>query len=132
MKEKLEWFDQLATEAETAAGTGNMKVVYDITKRLCNKKSRSMEHIKDKNGTILTKDSEIKARWQEHFSEVLNRPEPPQPAEVVLDDIETLPINVDPPTLSEVKAVIKELRNGKAPVSYYELIKVHLPSKFTN
>ena len=112
-KDKKQWFDQLAIEAETAASKGNMKVVYEITRTLCNEKPKQMEDIKDKNGTIVTRDNEVKARWKEHFNEVLNRPEPPEPAEVVLVDIETYRINIEPPILNEIKTGIKELK--KAP-----------------
>ena len=87
--------------------------VYKITKTLCNEKPKQMEDIKDKNGTIVTRDNEVKARWNEHFNEVLNRPEPPEPAEVVLVDIETYRINIEPPILNEIKTGIKELK--KAP-----------------
>lgn len=114
-KDKKQWFEKLATEAETAASKGNMKAVYDITKALCKDKPKQIEHIKDKSGTLLTKESEVKSRWQEHFYEVLNRPEPLEPAEIVTDGIEALPINVEHPTLNEVRSVIKELKNGKAP-----------------
>ena len=94
-RDKKQWFEDLATEAETAASNGNMKAVYNITKTLSKDKSKQMEHIKDKNGTLLTKENEVKPRWKEHFNEVLNRPEPPEPPELASEGIETLPINID-------------------------------------
>ena len=78
-RDKKQWFEELATKAETASSKGNMKAVYDITKTLSKDKPKQMEHIKDKNGTLLTKENEIKTRWKEHFNEVVNRPESPAP-----------------------------------------------------
>ena len=114
-RDKKGWFEELATEAETAASKGNMKAVYDITKTLCKNKLSRIEHVKDKNGTLLTNDSEVKARWKEHFNEVLNRPEPVEPADIDTDEIEILALNVDKPTLKEIKAIITELKTGKSP-----------------
>ena len=54
-RDKKWWFEELATETETAASKGNMKAVYDIT-TLSKDKPKQMEHIKDKNGTLLTKE----------------------------------------------------------------------------
>lgn len=62
-KDKKQWLKNIATEAETAASIkGNMKAVYDITKKLCKNKTTQFEHIKDKSGIFLTKDSEVKSR----------------------------------------------------------------------
>jgi len=35
-RDKRQWLDRLANEAETSANNGNMKGVYDITKLLSN------------------------------------------------------------------------------------------------
>ena len=92
-----------------------MKEVYKITKILSKDKSQQIEHMKDNNGTLLTQESEIKTRWKEHFNEVLNHPEPPELAEIDLEEIDVLPINTEPPTIDEVRSIIKDLKNGKAP-----------------
>ena len=93
-KRKKQWFE-LATEAETSASKANTKAVYDITKILSEDKPKQMEHIKDKYGTLLTKESEVKTRWKEHFNEVFNRPKPQAPPGIVLEGIETLSINIE-------------------------------------
>ena len=53
-----------------------MKGVYEATRRLCYKGPRKAEMVKGKEGKLLTKEGEVKARWLEHFMEVLNRPVP--------------------------------------------------------
>ena len=35
--------------------------------------------VKDKDGKLLTTEEQVKKWWKEHFSEVLNRPEPETP-----------------------------------------------------
>lgn len=52
---------------------GNMKTVYDVTKLLCNERSKKVDAVKNKDGNVLTKEEDIRTRWKEHFSEVLNR-----------------------------------------------------------
>ena len=114
-KDKRQWLDRLATEAETAANQGNMKGVYDITKQLCNERPKSIGMVKSKNGNILTKDSDIKKRWKEHFDEILNRPDPSEPALIDTDNIEELNIDTGPPTIQEIKLALREMKSGKAP-----------------
>ena len=68
-KDKLEWANGIAQEAKDATKRGQMKSVYDATRRLCNEPP-----------IRLTSCLQMK---KEHFAEVLNRPSP----EEVADDI---------------------------------------------
>ena len=52
---------------------------------------------KTKTANSLTREADIKSRRKEHFSEVLNRPDPNQPPEILGNQIE-LDVNTDPPT----------------------------------
>ena len=60
-KNKRKWADELASEAERAAGNGRMKELLNsnsqITKTLCNEKSKTCNTVKDKDGNLLTEDS---------------------------------------------------------------------------
>ena len=51
-----------------------MRRVYEATRRLCNEGPGKAGMVKNKEGKLLTKEGEVKARWQEHFTEVPNRP----------------------------------------------------------
>lgn len=51
-----------------------MKEVYDITRQLSRKSSKSEKHIKDKNGNTLNTMEEQRQRWSEHFRDLLNSP----------------------------------------------------------
>jgi len=116
-RDKREWLDKLAQEAQTSANNGNMKGVYDITKRICKERPKQIDSVKDKNGKLLTNEKEVKMRWKEHFHEVLNRPEPENPAEINMEQegVHELEIDVTPPTKDEIRCTIKTIKNGKAP-----------------
>ena len=90
-----------------------MKQLYDTTKRLAGKFTKSERPIRDKNGTVLTGVDKQLNRWTEHFGQLLNRRRPHnqpdiQPAE------EDLPINCNKATREEIKRAIGHIKNGKA------------------
>ena len=47
-KDKREWAERIAREAEEAASHGNMKGVYEASKKLCNEKPRHIDMVKIK------------------------------------------------------------------------------------
>ena len=61
-------------ELESAANVGNIKGVYNASRKLCNERPKNITIAKDKEGRLPTKDDEIRKRWTDHFTEVLNRP----------------------------------------------------------
>ena len=111
--DKKAYVEGLAEEAEQAAGRQDLKTLYSITKTLNGKYTHSNVPVRDKEGKVLSKESEQVPRWKEHFESLLNRPDP-----MTVPDIqaarEVLDINTDPPTLIEVKAAIKAMKSGKA------------------
>ena len=112
-KDKNDYINNLAAEAETAASKGNIKELYSITKKLAGKFQQQNKPIKDKEGNKLTNAEKQEKRWVEYFKELLNRPAPLntpdiQPAERDLE------IDCNRPTKGEIKNAIKTLKNGKA------------------
>ena len=73
-----------------------------------------LSHLKDREGKLLSKEDEARKRWQEHFMEVLNRPDPETAAEVVDDSDINEEIEEGPVTKLEIKHAIKDIKNGKA------------------
>ena len=71
-RDRRNWIDKIASDAEKAAKTGNMKAVFDSTRHLCSKPNRRTDSLRSKEGIQLTKEEEVKKRWKEHFAEVLN------------------------------------------------------------
>ena len=68
-KDKKNYIDNLAAQAE-AAGQGNLKDLYMITKKLANKFQQTEKSVKDNNGNQLTTTEEQLTRWAEHFLEL--------------------------------------------------------------
>ena len=77
-------------------------------------KSKNSHPVRSKGGVLLTTPEEIKERWVEHFSELLNHR-----TEVdlsIVEDIEQNPINDsldDPITESELDQALKNTKLGK-------------------
>ena len=112
-KDKREWANSIAQEAEDAARQGQMKGVYEATRKLCNEKPKRVDMVKDREGKLLSKEDEVRKRWQEHFMEVLNRPDPETVAKVVDDSDINKEIEEGPVTKLEIRNAIKDMKNGK-------------------
>ena len=90
-----------ANEAEDASAQGNMKQLYEITRKLAGKYKRTDRPIKDKNGNVLTSGEDQLKRWREHFEELLNRPPPQNPPDITPAE-EVLQINCERPSKAEI------------------------------
>ena len=75
-KDKIEWTNNIAQEAEDAAKRGQMKGVYEATRRLGSEPPKRSDMVWNKAGKLLTNEVEVRQRWKKHFEEVLNRPNP--------------------------------------------------------
>ena len=69
--------------------------------------------VKDKQGKVLTTEREQAARWVQHFEEVLNRPDPEEPADPPPSEL-YLDIDTSLPGIAEVRSAIENMKNGKA------------------
>ena len=111
--DKRNYIEALALEAEEAARYGNLKDLYDTTKKLPGKTSKPQRPEKDKEGKPIIGEEGQKKRWMEHFEELLNRPAPQDPPHIQQADRD-LPIDLSAPRREEIRKAIKKLRNGKA------------------
>ena len=75
-KAREDWILKVANEAESAMSKGNVQ--WEFMKKLqvayCSCKSLQVNTIVDENGNTLSNHSDICARWQHHFLNVLNVP----------------------------------------------------------
>ena len=110
-KDKRDYIDDLARQAETAAGQGDMRDLYLVTKKLTGKFQQTDKPVMDKNGNPLSTTNEQLKLWAEHFRELLNRPTPNSPPDIQETE---LPISCDKPSKAVVKKAIMTLRSGKA------------------
>ena len=111
--------EDLARDADSAANLRDMKQLYSITRKLANTNSSKVVPVRDKVGTLLTTTEDQLKRWHQHFEETLN-----------FDDVtttlaendninvrETGPsrsVNSNPPTITEIRNAIKDMKSGKA------------------
>ena len=63
IKDKREYIDDLARQAETAAGQGNLRDLYLVTKKLTGKFQQTDKPVKDKNRNPLTTTKEQLKQW---------------------------------------------------------------------
>ena len=111
-KDKRDYTDDLARQAETATGQGNLRNLYLVTKKPTGKLQQTDKPVKDKNGNPLTTKEQLK-RWAEHFRELLNHPTPDSLPDIPSAETE-LPMSCDKPSKEEIKKTIMTLRSGKA------------------
>ena len=112
-KDKMDYIDDLARQAETAAGQWDLRDLYLVTKKLTGKFQQTDKPVKDKNENPLTTTKEQLKRWAEHFRELLNRPASDSQPDIPSAETE-LPISCDKPSKAEIKKAIMTLRSGKA------------------
>ena len=93
-RDKRGYIDDLARQAEAATRQGNLRDLYLVTKQLAGKFQQTDKPVKDKNGNPLTTTKEQLKGRAEHFRELLNRPTPDSPPDILSTETE-LPISRD-------------------------------------
>ncbi|VDP69568.1 unnamed protein product, partial [Schistosoma curassoni] len=71
--DKRKYVEDLAMMAEKAAREGNMRNVYDTTKKLAGNYRNPERPVKSKEGEVITNIENQRIRWVKHFKELLNR-----------------------------------------------------------
>ena len=109
-KDKEEFVKMLAEKAEKAATGGHMRILYQTTKLLAGKYGKPEVPVKDQDGkAIFGKEAQSK-RWMKHFSNLLNRPPPRNPPDILPARNYTcndLPITWGPPSKKKIVDAIK-------------------------
>ncbi|VDP25893.1 unnamed protein product [Schistosoma curassoni] len=111
--DKRKYVEDLAMKAVNAAGEGNMRELYDTTKKLSGNRRKPERPVKSKEGKVITNIEEQRNRWVEHFKELLNRSAPLNPPNIEAAPTD-LPIDVGPPTIEEISMAIRQIKSGKA------------------
>ena len=109
-------YQEKAQEAEYHAQAKNYREFYAAVNQIYGPRSKSSHPVKSKNGVLLTSSEEIKSRWIEHFSELLNQPTDVD--ESILGEDEQLPIDesLDSPiTEAELDKAINNTKLRKSP-----------------
>ncbi|KAM9354321.1 uncharacterized protein KZ484_012474 isoform 1-T2 [Pholidichthys leucotaenia] len=113
-KDKREYADSLAQEAQSAAERGDTRTVYKITKTLTGGFTSKSTVVNDKNGKVLMKEEDQLSRWAEHFRETLNRPDPKEEA-VIEDTGFHIEMKQGRITQQEIEEAIKQTKGNRAP-----------------
>ena len=112
-KDRNAYLDEMAEKAEAAAADGQMKIVYQTTRILSGKWSKPSAPVKDRDGnTIFGQEGQLD-RWKEHFDNLLNRPPPENPPDI-LPARRDLAIDTEPPDREEIELAVKQMKSGKA------------------
>ena len=69
--------------------------------------------VKDKEGRLLVNQEEVKERWKQYFSDLLNRPSPDHPIEELEPELMDQ-MDIDDISEEEVRRAIKGMKNNKA------------------
>jgi hypothetical protein len=72
-KDKRNWINEQAKLAEEAERRGDIKELYNITRKLSQRKFKMNRPTKTKSGMLLTTQEEQMKRWEEHFSEIFKK-----------------------------------------------------------
>ena len=113
-RDKRTYVESIAQEAEDAAQKGDMRALYNTTKKLTNKKNGGERPVKNKEGDTITDIENQMNRWVEHFKTLLNQDPPAHRADIPPAE-EPLNININCPTKVEIQSAIKQMKNNKAP-----------------
>ena len=112
-RDKDIFLNEIADRAERAAAAGQQGILYQMSKTLAGKRRKADIPVKDKEGRAISEQEEKIKRWAEYFKELLNRPQPDNPPEI-LPARRDLPILCDPPTKEEIRRSVRQLNSGKA------------------
>ena len=113
---KNDWFLNKAIQAENFYHKNNLREFYSTLREVYGPRSKSTHQIRSKNGQLLTTDNEIKGRWVEHFSDLLNIETDAD--QEVLNELEQMPVDeslAEPFSEDELDKAIKNMKPGKSP-----------------
>lgn len=109
-KNKIKWLDDKMNEIEEESKNINSKKFYQKIKEQRKPKGPGIKGLKNKHGKAVESSEEAIMTWEEHFKEVLQDPVE-QKYNVIENEND---INIETPTLEEIKELIKRGKNGKA------------------
>ena len=112
-KDKRDFVEELATQAQKVAEKNDMETHYNITKQLGGRKPNSNRPVKGKDGNVLSKPAEQLDRWREHFRELISGT--PITTPPLIEEGEDLEMNLRPISKEEIIRAIGKTKSGKAP-----------------
>ncbi|XP_065362104.1 uncharacterized protein LOC135955673 [Calliphora vicina] len=118
-RDKRKYIENIAIEAEAAAGANNMKELHQLIGRLSNQNMSRNHAVKDTNGQLLTNLEDQTRRWKQHFEGISNIAEDISvenpSSSFVATTIANHIISDDDPSFDEITCAILKLKRNKAP-----------------
>ena len=116
--DKEVFLNRVATEAEENAKAGRIGPVFRAVRIIAgNKVSNSPAPVKKHDGSACKSNEDTLERWREHYDQALNHGPGSDCPELSLAANTASPVSdvrTDEPSLDEVVAAVKKLKNGKA------------------
>ncbi|CAG4945247.1 unnamed protein product [Colias eurytheme] len=115
-RDRRNWANGIAEQAQRAADAGNVRDLYNATKSLTGKRGYRKRALRDIDGRLITTSEGQLARWREHFKSVFHSsPTDRQDSTGTTLASHLLDINTSSPSKEEIKMAILSLKNNKAP-----------------
>jgi hypothetical protein len=117
-RDKRAWTNSLAEEGERAAANGDIRLLYDISRRLSGARTNARMPLKDRAGQLLTDRTDQLKRWTEHFDQLFRVPngDDQQNTQRAAPRVRRINrVNSEAPSLAEIEAAIKSMKSNKAP-----------------
>lgn len=118
LSDEENWYNEQAKSMEDAAAVGDTRKLFGTLRSLTNQRNLVSDTIEDTNGNVVEGKSNKLERWAEHFESLLNRPNPTELDNDILNALpqdSTIDISELPPSREEIETAIKELKNNKSP-----------------
>ena len=107
------WWIRKAEEMEEAQNAGNSRKLFQLIRATGPHKPAVSETIKSQQGLIISNKQDRLDRWAEHFNEQFNRSAATR-TDVTTEQRETWNVNLDPPSITEVKDCLCALKRHRA------------------
>ncbi|KAL1448299.1 hypothetical protein WDU94_008926, partial [Cyamophila willieti] len=112
-RKKRTWLNSLVTRAEEDRTMNNSKDFYRTIRFFKKPYTPRTYGIKDKNGRTVIQEKEGLEIWKEYFENLLNGETTNE--QQVVEKVQNVQPQIEPPSFVEVQQAIKELKNNKAP-----------------
>lgn len=115
-RDKRAWADSLADEGEKVANTDDIRLLYDVSRRLSVTKMNATMPVEGTSGQLLIDPADQLKRWFEHFGhlfQVLGTLSTPQHDPPKVRRITR--VNTEAPSVQGIETAIRSMKSNRAP-----------------
>lgn len=116
-RNKRAWADSLVDEDEKAAATGDIRLLYNISRRLSGAGMKATLPVNDSYGQLLTDPGDQLKCWFEHLENLSEKSTTPPTSRHDLPRARRITrVNTKAPTVLKIETVIRSIKLNRAPV----------------